>query len=53
MIKLNEITKKIGDLLFIKHYKATMVTLSILVFIAFAILIYDLYHFFGEVLTNE
>lgn len=53
MIKLNERTKKIADLLLIKHYKATMVTISILVLIVFAILIYDLYHFFSEVLANE
>lgn len=52
-LKPNEITKKIGDLLFIKYYKATMITLSILALIASGILIYDLYHFFGEVLTNE
>lgn len=52
-LKPNEITNKIGDLLFIKYYKVTMITISILVLIAFGILIYDLYHFFSEVLANE
>lgn len=53
MIKLNERAKKICDLLLIKYCKATMITISILVLIVFGILIYDLYHFFSEVLANE
>lgn len=47
MIKLNERAKKICDLLLIKHYKATMVTISILVLIAFGILLYDIYILLG------
>lgn len=43
MLKL----KKICDLLFIKYYKETMVTISILVLIAFGILLYDIYLLFG------
>lgn len=42
---LNERAKKIADLLLIKHYKVTMVTSSILVLIAFGILLYDIYTF--------
>lgn len=38
--------KKIADLLLIKHYKATMVISSILVLIAFGILLYDIYLLF-------
>lgn len=52
-LKPNERLKKIGDLLFIKYYKATMITISILALIAVGILIYDLYHFFSEGLNNH
>ena len=48
MLKPNERTKKIGDLLFIKYYKMTMITISILVLIAFGILMYDIYLLFKE-----
>lgn len=46
MIKLNERAKEICDLLLIKHYKATMIISSILVLIAFGILLYDIYLLF-------
>lgn len=46
MIKLNERGKKIADLLLIKYFKVTMITISILVLIAFGILLYDIYLLF-------
>lgn len=38
--------KKIADLLLIKHFKVTVVISSILVLIAFGILLYDIYLLF-------